>query len=260
MKKTTQMIQKFIWLLLPVFVIASFNVRADSHEAPPAPAALEAFSCTYNPGKDRGDLDSAISFHKKQAEKAGMAIPDSFLWTHVKGTAPVDMVWLTVHESLVAYGAFADASAASDDMLAIRPRYDTVVTCQDGLAVAIPVIAPDPESDGPDVAALATYACNFQHGSGPADLPDLASHIAGTNAGMGDAALDAAYQFTPLTGGPDGADVVLVGVAASTEKWATNQAMLNTTPAGQSLVRHFNAVVDCGMNLWASEQVFGGDG
>jgi hypothetical protein len=259
-KKPTQTIQKLIWLLLPVFAIASFNIRADSHEAPPPPGALEAFACTYNPGKDRGDLDAATSFHKKQAEKAGIPIPNSFLWTHMKGTAPVDLVWLTAHESLVAYGAFTDAGAASSDMAAIRPRYDTVVTCQDGLAVVIPVIAPDPEGPGPNGSTLATYACNFQPGSGPADLPDLTDHVAGVNAGMGEAGLDAAFQITPLTAGPGGADVVLVAAAASTEKWATYQATLNTTPDGQSLIRHFNAIVDCSMNLWGSEQVIGGDG
>lgn len=259
MKKTYQTIRKLAWLLLPVFALAGLNVRADSHEAPPPPSALEAFFCTYNPGKDRGDLDSATSYYEKQAEKAGFTRPPAYLWTHMKGTAPADIVWVNVHESLVAYGASADAGAAASEMTAVDERYDTVATCQDNLGMATAVIAPDPEDDGTGSATLATYACNFRGAAGPADLPDLAGHIAEVNAGMGEAGLDAAFQIVPLTSGPEGPDVVLVAVADNTEKWATNIATLNTTPAGQSLVRHFNAVVDCGMNLWTSEQVVGGE-
>jgi hypothetical protein len=95
-------------------------------------------------------------------------------------------------------------------------------------------------------------------GAGPADLGDLTRHVADVNAGMGDAALDAAFQIVPMTGDPQGPDVVLVAAAASTAKWADNLATLNTTPAGQSLIRHFNAVLDCGMNLWSSDRVIGG--
>jgi hypothetical protein len=253
------MIQKLIWLLLPVFAIASVNVRADSHEAPPAPAVLEAFFCTYNPGKDRGDLDSATSFYKKQAEKAGITPPPAYLWTHMKGTAPADIVWVAVHQNLVAFGAALDAEAASSEIAAVNERYDTVANCQPNLGVVTPVIAPDPESDYSEGATLATYACNFQPGSGPADLGDLTNHIAGVNAGMGDAGLAAAFQIVPLTSDAQGPDVVFVARASNTEAWATNIATLNTTPAGQSMVRHFNAVVDCGMNLWTTEQVMGAD-
>jgi hypothetical protein len=253
------MIQKLVWLLLPVLAFAGFNVLADSHEPPPPPAALEGYGCTYNSGKDRGDLDSATSFYEKQAKKAGLTPPDAFLWTHVKGTAPVDFVWISVHESLMAYGANADAEAASSEIQDVNERYDTVATCQANLATATPVIAPDPEGDGPDGATIATYACKVRGGS-LAALPDLTNHVAEVNAGLGDASLDAAFQFLPLTGDPQGPDVILVAAAESTAKWTANLAALNTTPAGQSLIRHFNAVLDCGMNLWSSEQVMGGDG
>ena len=93
-----------------------------------------------------------------------------------------------------------------------------------------------------------------------ADLPDLAGHVAEVNAGLGDAGLAAAFQFLPLTGDPQGPDVILVAAAESTAKWAANLAALNTTPAGQSLIRHFNAVLECGMNLWSSDQVMSADG
>ncbi len=110
------------------------------------------------------------------------------------------------------------------------------------------------------MVTLATYACNFRHGVGPDALPDLRNHIRGVNEGMGDAGLAAAFQIVPMTGdAATTSDVVFVAVAESTEAWANNLAMLNSTPAGQSLARHFNMVVDCGMNLWWSEQVVGGE-
>ena len=53
--------------------------------------------------------------------------------------------------------------------------------------------------------------------------------------------------------------LVLVAVADDTASWASNIATLNSTPAGQAMIRHFNAVVDCTMNLWHSEQIVGGE-
>jgi hypothetical protein len=235
------------------------NVSADSHEPPP-PAGLEGFFCTYNSGKDRDDLDSATEFYLKQAEKAGITAPPSYVWTHLKGTAPVDFIWLSVHESLVAYGEFSDAGAASSEMAEVLDRYDTVATCQPNLAVGVPVIAPDPDADAPASATLATYACKIRGGGGTDVLGDLNGHIVDVNEAMGDAGLAAAFQLTPLTSDPQGPDVVLVAAAENTAAWTRYISGLNTSPGGQSLIRHFNAVLDCGMNLWISNQVIGGDG
>jgi hypothetical protein len=106
-----------------LLAVPGFNASADSHASPPVQPALEAFFCNYNPGKDRDDLDSATNFYMKQAKKAGFTTPNAFLWTHNKGTAPADIVWMNVHESLVAYGASDDAAAASSEMAGVHdPR------------------------------------------------------------------------------------------------------------------------------------------
>ncbi len=235
-------------------------MQADSHASAPAPAAVEGFFCTYNSGKDRDDLDSATDFYMKQAKKADFEAPNAFLWTHNKGSAPADIVWMNVHESLVAYGASDDAAAASSEMAEVNERYDSVATCETALGMGTPIIAMDPEATPSEMVTLATYACTFRHGVGPDALPDLHNHIRRVNEDMGDAGLAAAFQIVPMTGGGDAPDVVFGAVAESTEAWAQNLAMLASTPAGQSLARHFNMVVDCGMNLWWSEQVVGGDG
>jgi len=253
-ENSKQLTTKLARSLIPLLAIVGVGVRAG--EAPPPPAALEGYFCKYNSGKGRADLDAATSFYMKQAEKAGLTPPESYVWTHVKGPAPVDFVWLSVHESLRAYGANADAEAASAEIAAVNARYDTVATCQAGLATGTTVIAPKGERR--NGATLATYACKFREGASAALLPDLTNHVADVNAGMGDAGLDAAFQIMPLTRELDGTDVVLVAAAATTAKWADNLATLNTTPAGQSLIRHFNALLNCSVNLWSSDQVVGG--
>lgn len=253
-----QLKRKLALVLLPMFAFAGFNVSADAHEAPPPPAVLETFFCNYSPGKDRDDLNAATSFYLKQAEKAGITPPSAFLWTHTNGAAPWDVLWHNVHDNLVAFGAADDAAAAAPEMAAVGARYDSVASCTSNLATVTPVIPPPAGSTPPDGGTLVTYACNFQPGMGPDALPDLASHVAAANKAIGDAGLNAAFQILPMISGPNTPDVVLVAGAGSTTAWANNLAALNTTPDGQSLVRHFNAVVDCGMNLWRQEQVVGG--
>ncbi len=254
----TQLTKQLALLLLPLLAFAGLNVSADAHEAPPPPAVLETFFCNYNPDKDRDDLDAATNFYLKQAEKAGITPPNAFLWTHTNGAAPWDILWHNVHDNLVAFGEADDAGAAAPEMAAVGARYDSVATCTNNLATVTAVIPPPADSTPPDGGTLATYACKFQPGMGPDALPDLASHIAGANEAIGDAGLNAAFQIIPMAGSPQTPDVVLVAGAGSTTAWANNLTALNTTPAGQSLIRHFNAVVDCDMNLWRSEQVVGG--
>jgi hypothetical protein len=257
----TQLTKQLALLLLPLLAFTGLNVSADSHEAPPAPPVLETFFCNYNPGKDRDDLDAATNFYLKQAEKAGITPTNAFLWTHTNGAAPWDMLWLNVHDNLVAFGEADDAGAAAPEMEAVGARYDSVATCTNGLATVTAVLPPPEGSNAtPDGGTLVTYACRFQPGRGPDALPDLGSHIAEVNKGLGDAGLNAVFQIIPMNGNPQMPDVVLVAGAGSTTAWANNIAALNTTPAGQSLLRHFNAVVDCDMNLWRSEEVVFGDG
>ena len=255
----TRSIEKLVWLVIPLLAVAAVGVRADAHEAPPPPAALEAFFCNYNPGKDRGDLDAAITFYEKQAAKAGFAQPDAVLWTHQKGNAPADIVWLNIHANLVALGASYDAELASAEMVAANARFDSVASCQPNIGTVRAVIPP-PDLTTPAGSIVASYACNLTDGSNTTDLADLANHIKGVNAGLGDVGLDAAFEITPLTAGPDGPDVVLLARAASMEAWAANLAALNSSAEGQTLIRHFNAVVKCSLNLYTVEQVVGGDG
>ena len=105
--------RRLAYLLASVLALTGFGALADGHEPAPQPV-LESFLCNYNPGKDRGDLNSATDYYLKQAEKAGINTPDAYLWSKIKGTG-ADMVWHNVYESIPAMAAQLDATGASSE-------------------------------------------------------------------------------------------------------------------------------------------------
>lgn len=258
MKTTIQPVAKLAYLLFPLLALTGLNAHADSH-VPPPPGTLEAFFCTYNAGKDRDDLDAATSFYLKQAEKAGYATPTSYLWTLNKGTGPADIVWLNTHESLSAFGTSSDAFAASEDMAAAGERFNTVANCQPNLGMVSTVFAREGADDGGGATALATYACNFRPGVGPANMLGVHTSISEWNKSLGDDALNGVYQIVPLTGNAQTPDVVMVAVAENTAAWAAHIESLGASPAGQATAGVFGAVLDCSTSLWWSEQIVDGD-
>jgi hypothetical protein len=244
-------LSKLTHLLLPVLVLVGLSAKAA--DAPAAPAVVEAFLCDYNAGQDRDDLDAATAFYKRQAAKAGITLPQSFLWTRNKGTLPSELVWFSVHESLAAFGAFDDASAASGEMAAVTERYDNVLTCQDNLAVVTEVSSRTVEPGGQ--TTIESHACAFRPGANMDSMSDLRAHIKAVNDAMGDSAPIGVYQLVPATGGPETPDVVMFAVHDNTVAWAANTDYLGENPAGQAVTRHFNAIFDCNMSLWTGEQV-----
>lgn len=232
------------------------DARADSHAAV-APSVLESYACSYKPGKDREDLDKLRDFYLKQAEKAGIAAPPAWLWTLNKGAAPVNFVWLNVHESLTAFGGTDDAIAASPEMAEAFERADTVMTCQAGLGTFRQTYGGEmQESD----SSVVSFGCGFREGSGPATMDALHAQIADLNEMAGDLAVNSIFEVTPLTQGPGGSDIVMVVITDGTSGWARHMDYINSIPAGLAAQSHFNAALDCNMNLWRLEQIVdGGD-
>lgn len=255
MKKLDLSRRTFAYLVCPLLALVGVNVYADSHEAPPPPGVLEGFFCNYNEGKDRDDLNEVTSFYLKQAEKAGIEVPNGYLWTHTKGASPSEIAWLNVYDSLTEFAAANDANAASSEMAAVAVRSDNVVSCRSALAFVSPVFQRDPDGDAPEQMSLAAYACTMRSGVGFNAVASLANDIARLNEGMGDLALDGVFQIVPMTQGPD---VVFMAVSEDVSGWARHINALTTTPAGQASNAHFNELLDCDLNLWRSEQVVGG--
>lgn len=243
-------------LLACVLALTGFGALADSHE--PAPAgALESFLCNYNPGKDRGDLDSATDYYLKQADKAGISTPDAYVWTKIKG-AGTDLVWHNVYESVPAMAAQLDATGASSEMADVLARYDTVADCMPMAGQVTPVHQTE-GSDGTPAAFIAAYACRAAGPPNPSAMGDLNTHIGGVFGAMGDTAPIATYAITPITTDRTGPHVVYFNLFESASAWAALDGVLNSTPGGQMLVRHFSSMLECETNLWASEQVIGGN-
>ena len=242
-------------LLACVLAFTGFGALADSHEPAP-PGALESFLCNYNPGKDRGDLDSATDYYLKQADKAGINTPDAYLWTKIKGTG-VDMIWHNAYESVAAMAAQLDATGASSEMADVMARYDTVADCMPMAGEARSVHQSEGAEDAP-VAFVAAYACRTDGMPNAAEMGDLNDHIGGVFGAI-DTAPIATYAITPITTDPTGPHVVYFNLFESASAWAALDATLNGTAGGQMLVRHFGSMLQCQTNLWASEQVIGGE-
>jgi len=245
---------RLAYLLACVLTFTGIGALADSHEAPPQ-AALESFLCNYVAGKDRGDLDSATDYYLKQAEKAGIDPPPAYLWTKIKGTG-ADLIWHNAYDSLAAMAAQLDATGASSDMAGVLPRYDTVADCTP-MAGRVTPVHQRGETDGGEANFVAAYACRTRGMSNPADFADLNSHIGGVFGAMGDAAPVATYAITPITSDPTGPQAVYFNVFESASHWAAVDGALNGSAEGQMLVRHFNSMMECATNLWASEQLIG---
>ena len=243
-------------LIVVAFVFGVTGLSSWAADAPPPPLLAETWGCTYNAGKGFDDVLKARDNMVKQAEKAGIDLPASYMWSLNKGNIAYDTVWLNVHQNLGAFGANSDAWAASglaDDVL---DRFYDVSTCGTGLANLYPIFQKEgytpPEQDSTRV--VATLGCTFKHGRGLDQMPDLSNHMSRTMASMGDAAPELAVGLRPFTAGPPGSpDVILVSAYKNMTGWTNYVAQLFSTPAGETMRNHMNLILDCDVALWGSQ-------
>ena len=85
----------------------------------------EVFVCNYTGNADVDDILKARDNYVKQAEKAEITLPPSFLWSHIKGGADADTLWFTYYDNAGQYGAFSDATQASPAMVAAVDKFLT---------------------------------------------------------------------------------------------------------------------------------------
>jgi hypothetical protein len=248
------------WIGVCALILSTLgaNSYADSHMPPPPPGVLEVFACNYNAGKGASDLMAARDFYVKQADKAGIKLGPAYVWTLIKGDAPNALLWFAAHDNLAAFGAAADGP----QFPAAQARFDSVATCDaTNIASYAPMFqreaAGETDNDG---AMVASYACNFKHGVGPAHVSDLVRHVGGVMGGMGDNAPDSSLIVAPITGGPNTADRYIFNVFDNMTAWTKFVGALNSSAQGGQLVRHFEMLFDCDASLWAAQQVIGGEG
>ena len=236
-------------------LLLSFGA-AQAEEASP-PVLLESFACSYHDGKDRDDLLTARDYMVKQAAKAEMSLTTSYVWHRYKGGPDLDHVWFSVHESLATFAAQSEAFGAAPEMADVEARFESVAECDSNIAMARPVFQGSESSNDGGTAFIASNACMVQPGTSPADLIDLENHIRDVLGGISEYNASSVFMATPMTAGPNSADAYLFAVHPSQSQWAATSAAFQASAGRDSLVRHFQAVLDCKTSLWFSEQVVG---
>jgi len=237
---------KIVFAAFLIFAIsACLSVQADIREV---------FMCNYLDGKDLEDVMSARDFYVKQANKAGIEIPTSFVWTPYKTTATRDLLWFSNHENLAAFAATADAQAASAEMAGVQARFDSVVKCNNAIGTRNLIFDGGSLNVTPPVV-ITSKSCNLKPGVRAADLEDLWSHIRATLGGMDAYKNGVFYSYTPITTSSSTPDLYLYGVSDTVTDWANKRAAFGASEAGAALGRHFQAVMDCNNSLWMGQQV-----
>ncbi len=244
----------FIRLTLLLLVCCGF---ATTVSAADAPIVREVYVCNLNDGKDMDDLMAARDFYLKQMEKGGQEANTAFVWTPLKAFVDFDFLWFNNSPDLVTYGRQLDTFLGSAEGQASMDRFNSVATCQSGLAMRRQFFqAPGEFSGDPDSGAIISSArCNFREGHGQDDVDDLLDHAAQVLGSLGLENGMLAFATQPITQGANSPDLFLYTVQGTMEDWASTNMGIQASPGGPSLGRHFNTILDCRQSLFAGQQV-----
>ena len=128
------------------------------------------------------DVMSARDFYVKQAAKAGIEPPTSFVWTPYKANTAIDVLWFANYESMDEFAAHADRGMISPEMLAVQPRFDTVVKCTSFFGTRDLIFQGSEPAMVDPPAIISSKACKLNQAAENADLGDLWGHVKDTQA------------------------------------------------------------------------------
>ena len=217
----------------------------------------EVFACTYKGNSNVDDVLNARDNYVKQAEKAGITLPPSFLWSKVKGGSDANLLWFTFYENAAQYGAITDTVQASSSMVAAVNKFYDVLDC-DSYLLKQEEIYTGGEAFTGESTYIDSYACNYRHGAGPESLGDLKAHTKDYLDAAGTHKSFRLFQQNSMTPTPNSPDVRFFGVHNNAADWGARDDSLTTSEGGQALNRHWNAVTDCSVNHWSGQQVVEG--
>jgi len=215
----------------------------------------EVFVCHYLDGHNMSDVMSARDFYLKQAKKAGIEPPMSFVWTPYKADTDIDVIWFSNYESMDAFAAQADVAMASPEMIAVQARFDSVVKCTSSLGMRELIYEGDEPAVADPPAIISSNACKLNHAAENADMGDLWGHVQDTLTGIDAYKQSIAYAFTPIITSPTSPDLYLYEVSDNVTSWAAKRAAFASSDASASLGRHFQKIMDCTNTLWIGERV-----
>lgn len=240
------------------FLVSFITASVWASDAPPAPLVAEVWTCSYNDGKDVDDLFKARDFLVSQADKTGLKLPPSFLWSVMKGDAPIDYVWFNVHPNIETFGDSYDALLASGISAAVSKRFSSVADCVAGLATAQMIFAQgNPAASVPDGPAfLAAHSCRYNDGASRKSLADLIGHMNAFMTSLGDSAPAFSTVMEPYTrSAANTPEVTLYSGYAKAAGWSKYVKALTNTKSGQDLQNHTNEILDCDLTIWSSQRM-----
>ncbi len=240
-----------------VALLGVVGVVSHAEEAATPPGILATYACNFNEGKDMDDLRSARDYYVNESKKMGLSTPEAYVWSRFKGGVPFDHIWFDLYANLDSFAANAEAGNNADTSK-MDARWDALEVCEANVSTVRPLFLGSEAIPNSESTFVSSNACNFRDGVGQDEMADLESHI-----GMVLGAVDeydgvAIFAATPMTQGPNSADVYVFSINASATAWAAGNAALGGSPGGASLLRHFNATLDCSSSLWFAEQVVSG--
>lgn len=238
--------------------LAFSGVAAQAADAP-ASVVLESFACNYHDGKDIDDLLAARDYMVKQADKAGVSLAPSYVWSQFKGGPGLDHIWFTVHESLNAFAAESEAFGSAPELAGVNARFGTVASCESNIAMARPIFQGSEAEPPGGPAFISSNACMFRPGADASSLGDLENHINGVLGGISAYNSTTVISATPFTSGPNSADLYIFAINENQSAWAAGVTAFQASAGGPGLGRHFDSVLDCDTALWFSQQVVGGE-
>ncbi len=238
-----------------LFLLIGFGLAPLASAA--EPMVREVYLCSFNDGKDMGDLMSARDFYLKQMEKGGQEPNEAYVWTPYKGNTGFDFVWANNNDNIMDFARDSDTFNNSAEGQATMDRFNTVATCDSHLAMRRQTFQADGElNPSPSGAVISAFACRYRRGHGPDDLEDLVGHVSEVLGGIDLADGAAGYVSVPGVGsGPNTPDLLFYGVNGSLEKWAARGAAFQASADSPSLMRHLQTVVDCNGSLFYGQRV-----
>jgi len=160
---------------------------------------VELFACTYNDGKDAGDLDKAVDKWNKWADKNG--IDDYAAWTmtpyYYGPEQEFDVIWLGAAKDAVALGKIQDAY--NTENAGLRAAFAEVLSCDSHANFASLNYKAPPDGATPSNSVLTFSDCKYKEGASYSQLSaamgEWSQHLSDTGSSS------AIFHWYPAYGG-----------------------------------------------------------
>lgn len=162
---------KNLLTILCVGLISLFvsSISIADHHAAPRTSALEGFFCSFNEGKDMGDLMKVAAEWDSWADEGFSDAYQAYVLSPVvsnRGDFPLDTVWLGVAENQEAMGAINDSWMANGGKL--QKKFDAVSTCSSHSFMDSFEVVPYKNIGGPGFVQI--QGCEMKDGASMTDL------------------------------------------------------------------------------------------